>query len=273
MDTAKFELWVMDYLSDRLDTDEKQKLDVFLRNNLEYQQAFDALQETWQQLNEKNIPEPSVEMDEKFYHMLGQAQEKDSRRSWVQKLKDDFGSILFGFHQSKLAFGIVILAIGLTAGYFLNTNNSGNDIKTTEIVKRDAKSEEEVVQENLVLTLLDQPSANQRLEGISEAGKIVNVDEKVIKALLKTLNNDPNVNVRLAAIESLTQYANDPMVREGLVQAIVKQESPILQVTLANLMVALQEKTSIEPFRKLMRSKELDSTVAKQIERSIQSII
>ena len=124
-----------------------------------------------------------------------------------------------------------------------------------------------------MLTLLEQPSANQRLQGINEVNKIGKIDETVITALLKTLNNDANVNVRLAAIESLTKYLEEPMVREGLVQSIVKQDSPIIQVTLANLMVALQEKESIEPFKTLMRTKELDKSVKQKLETSINSII
>jgi len=111
------------------------------------------------------------------------------------------------------------------------------------------------------------------LQGINEANKIEKTDEKVINALLQTLNNDSNVNVRLAAIESLTNYVNDPKVREGLVQSIVRQDAPIVQITLANLMVALQEKKSIEPFKTLMRTKELNTSVKKKLETSIKSII
>ena len=38
-------------------------------------------------------------------------------------------------------------------------------------------------------------------------------------------------------------------------------------------MVALQEKASIEPFKQLLKEKQLDTTVKKRIEKSIQSII
>ena len=129
------------------------------------------------------------------------------------------------------------------------------------------------VREKLVLTLLDQPSANKRLDGVSEANKIAHIDATIINALLKTLNNDSNVNVRLAAIESLSNYVDDAKVRQGLVQSIPNQEAPIVQVTLANLMLALQEKQSVEPFKKLLQKKELDTTVKKKIESTIQSII
>jgi len=66
---------------------------------------------------------------------------------------------------------------------------------------------------------------------------------------------------------------DNPLVRQGLVKSIPNQESPILQITLANLMVALQEKASIEPFKQLLKQKQLDTTVKKRIEKSIESII
>jgi hypothetical protein len=158
--------------------------------------------------------------------------------------------------------------MGLGLGYFFSPGRSDPG-------KMDGVSgtETEEVRERLVLTLLEQPSANKRLQGVSEANKIERVDETVIKALLQTLNNDPNVNVRLAAIESLTNYVSEPMVRMGLVQSIVQQNSPIVQVTLANLMVALQEKESIASFKHLIQTQQLDSSVKKKLENSIEEII
>ena len=169
----------------------------------------------------------------------------------------------------QLAYGLALLILGLGIGFFINFQSP----QMQEVVGNDSNAEVEEVREKLVLTLLEQPSANRRLQGISEADKIKKLDDTVIYALLQTLNNDPNVNVRLAAISSLTNYLENPVVREGLVQSIVAQESPIVQITLANLMVALQEKKSIEPFKKLIQEKEIDTTVKRKLEKSIQEII
>ena len=176
---------------------------------------------------------------------------------------------LFSIFRPQLAFGILLLVIGLGAGYYF-APLMGRDQPTQISVNGNETAE---VRQKLVLTLLDQPSANQRLQGVGEANKFENADDIVIKALLQTLNHDSNVNVRLAAVESLTNYVDNPLVRQGLVKSIPNQESPILQITLANLMVALQEKASIEPFKQLLKQKELDTTVKKRIEKSIESII
>ncbi len=269
MDTTQFEIWVMDYLSGELDEASIQRFEKFLTDNEEYQKQFDVLLSSWEQLNALEVPEPSEKMDTQFFEMLSNATEKNDKIPWYKKLQMGIRQGMDSLVQSKLAYGALVLILGLTLGYFFR--NGATEVDASSEMA--STSETKQVREKLVLTLLEQPSANQRLQGVSEANKFEKVDDKVVNALLKTLNNDPNVNVRLAAIESLIKYVDNPLVREGLVQSIVKQESPILQVTLANLMVALQEKKSIEPFRKLMRTKELDTTVIQQIERSIETII
>ncbi len=267
MDTEKFEIWTMEYLSGELDQNGRAAFEKFVAEHPKYKEQWNGLVETWDQLDSLEVPEPSAEMDGQFYQILHRsvAREEGKGRSWSEGLRSWFGPLF----RPQLAYGALLLGIGLAIGYFLNTATA--TVPETTVVE--SSSETEAVRGQLVLTLLEQPSANQRLQGVNEANKIAKVDEKVIKALLQTLNNDPNVNVRLAAIESLTNYVDDAAVREGLVQSIVHQESPIVQVTLANLMVALQEKKSIEPFKTLMRSKELDTSVKQKLESTIQQII
>jgi len=267
MEQEKFEIWMMDYLADALEGDGKKEFEQFLQDNPKYQKQFEELSLTWGQLDNLETPEPSEKMDKQFFDMLHSKIEKAEKpkgtsKSWLSSI----GELLW---KPQMAYGILLLVIGLMGGYFLNSNGGKSMIQTT-VVKNSDKVEGA---EQLVLTLLDQPSANQRLQGINEVNKIEEVDQTVIEALLKTLNNDDNVNVRLAAIESLTNYLDKPTVREGLIQSIVKQDSPIIQITLANLMVALQEKESIEPFKTLMRTKELDKSVKQKLEISINSII
>lgn len=264
MNKENFETRSIDYMSGIMSEDEKRDFKKFLDENPEYTDQFDELASTWGMINTLDTPEPSSKMDEAFFEMLsGEVEKSDKKNGWATLLEG-----LMMVFKPQLAYGILLLGIGLGVGYYLNSSNNTNSTQT--IV---SNQETEDVRQKLVLTLLEQPSANQRLQGVGEANKFEDVDEMVIKALLQTLNNDSNVNVRLAAIESLTNYVNKPLVRQGLVKSIPNQEFPILQITLANLMVALQEKASIEPFKQLLREKQLDTTVQKKIESSIKSII
>lgn len=269
MDSKKIEILTMEYLSKNMKAQEQADFEELLQNHPEYLQLFDGLRETWQGIDNIESPSPSEKMDERFYAMLHEEAEK--REKSDSKSADGFWTFLESLWKPQLAYGILILGLGLFTGYFLRPTSPAEQIETTVVSQ--SEPETEGVRQQLVLTLLEQPSASKRLQGINEANKIGKTDEKVIDALLQTLNNDSNVNVRLAAIESLTNYVNDPKVREGLVQSIVRQDAPIVQVTLANLMVALQEIRSIEPFKTLMQSKELNTSVKKKLETSIKSII
>ncbi|MEO0507029.1 MAG: HEAT repeat domain-containing protein [Bacteroidota bacterium] len=259
-----FEEESMVYLAGGLSATEESAFEEFLRENQDYQSRFEEVKSSWALLSALDSPEPSEAMDDAFIKMLDTAERKQAKKrepslwhTWRQ------------IFTPSLAFGTLLLLVGLGVGYWFSPKENSIPQNNAVVVE----GETEAVRQKLVLTLLEQPSANQRLDGVNEANKIKEVDDMVISALLQTLNNDPNVNVRLAAIESLANYVDKPIVRQGLVQSIAQQESPLVQVTLANLMVALQEKSSIEPFKQLLKEKQLDTTVKKQIQKSINSII
>jgi hypothetical protein len=95
----------------------------------------------------------------------------------------------------------------------------------------------------------------------------------VAEALLTTLNNDPNVNVRLVTLDALVRFARDPLVREGLIKSIAQQDSPLMQSAIADVMVKLQEKGSVQSLQELLRKKDINEMVRKKIEQSIHRLI
>ncbi|MDR3716044.1 MAG: HEAT repeat domain-containing protein [Puia sp.] len=125
----------------------------------------------------------------------------------------------------------------------------------------------------MMLSLLENPSASQRIRAVGYTDEIGSANKKVIDALLATLNEDPNVNVRLITLEALSKYSKDPRVRQGLVQSITRQESPLLQSAIADVMVKLQEKRSIKPLQTLLDKKDLNEMVKTKIEQSIRKLI
>jgi hypothetical protein len=125
----------------------------------------------------------------------------------------------------------------------------------------------------MLLSLLHDPSASQRIRAVSYTDEISNVSLKVIDALFTTLNGDPNVNVRLATLEALIKLSGEPRVREGLVRSIDLQDSPIIQSAIADAMVKLQEKSSVKSLQKLLKRKGLNQMVKINIGKSIQKLI
>jgi hypothetical protein len=77
----------------------------------------------------------------------------------------------------------------------------------------------------------------------------------------------------LAALDALRGYAKDGKVREELVRSIGHQDSPLVQVALAELMVALQEKKSVNELEKIMKNDRTPVEVKNKIKESIEVLI
>jgi len=267
MDTNKIKELMIDYLSDAMDSDEKLAFEKFLQEHPSHQKEFDELAESWHILEKLETPDPSPEMDVTFYSMLNDYSIQTPRK-YPFSLNSFFDSLMTFFTQNnnQWLYRIAMLVIGLGLGYTLNFGVNNNKIPQL------AQQETQQVRESLVLTLLEQPAANKRMQAFNETNKLEKVNETIVSALLKTLNNDDNVNVRLATIESLLLFADEPFVREGLVKSIQYQESPIVQVTIARVMVALQEKGARKEFHKLLEKEDLNSSVREELEKSVKSL-
>jgi len=214
-----------------------------------------------QQLRLAPVPEPPSSLDDKFYATL--ALEKKAVR------KFSFGELFNLEFLPRLAFGVITFALGLGAGYLLLPQkqiDSGSQIQALT-------DEVNGMKEMMLLSLLEKESATDRLKAVSLTGEFTNASAEVTSALLKTLNMDENVNVRLAALEALRPYSKNSDVRTELIRAIAKQESPLVQIALAELMAELQEKSSLKEFEKLLKNENTPSEVKKRIKEKIEILI
>ncbi len=204
-------------------------------------------------------PSPSRDLDDNFYQMLRTMKGKHKGFSW---------SRFFAWPEfaPKLAFAAVMLIIGFLGGYLLFPSPSSNK----EVVE--LKDEILQMKEMMMLSLLEKESATERLKAVSLTSEMTSVSDKVTNALLQTLNNDENINVRLEALEALKPFVRDSRIRSELVRSIGKQESPLVQVALAELMVQLQERSSVKELKKILENKNTPRDVKKQIEESIKTM-
>ena len=262
MNTTEFKELLIDYVSSNLSEDKQQEFEQFLAENPEHQKELDTVKAFYSVSEE--VPEPTAAMDVKFYSMLNAAEKKSEKVSFLDRI-DNFFSQSF---TKQLAYTLAILAIGFFAGNGFNSNANASKNRV-EVAERETEN----VRSELVLTLLDQPSANKRLQAVNEVNKLNSVTEKILKALFTTLNNDENVNVRLSALEALKKYTDIPLVRNGLISSIAIQKSPMVQMELADLMVVLQEKKAVKSFKKLIKEDDVNASAKEKMEESIESIL
>jgi hypothetical protein len=205
-------------------------------------------------------PVPTSDLDDRFYRMLREIKGESKSFSWA-------GFFSWPQLAPKLAFASVTLVIGFFVGYlFVPSPQSNREVAVLTKEISDLK-------EMMMLSLLEKESATDRLKAVSLTSEMSSASTQVTSALLQTLNSDENINVRLAALDALRSYARDSKVREELVRSIPNQESPLVQVALADLMVALQEKSSVKELEKILKNDRTPKEVKKRIEESIKIMI
>lgn len=206
-----------------------------------------------------NSPEPSPDLDLKFHRMVKEEQRALEKKKavWSFNLQDWI---------PRLAFASVTLILGLAIGYVVWSPNE-KDHQIAQLGNEVAQ-----LKEMMMLSMLEKQSATDRLKAVSLTEQMDAVSEKVTAALLQTLNNDENVNVRLAALDALRPYSGDGKIREALIHSIARQKSPLVQVALAELMAQLQEKGAVEELKKILEDKETPDDIKVKINESIRTI-
>jgi hypothetical protein len=233
-------------------------------------EQFDDIEKTlWEQMGKLPVPEPSKDVKTRFHAMLDtfKAEEEAKKEGIFQILLERFKTLFAYKLAYNWAYAMILIVISSGAGYFIGKPNSELAANNNE-VKRLA-SEVQDMKQMMMLSMLENPVATERLKAVSYTQELNNVDDQVIDALLTTLNFDQNENVRLVTLEALIQLADNPKVREGLVQSLLTQESPLMQVALADAMVKLQEKRSVKQFKELLRKENLNDAVKGKIEKTI----
>lgn len=201
---------------------------------------------------------PSLRLDDKFYTAL----EQEKR---LQKSGASFSLQSWDLFP-RLAAAAVLILTGFAVGYFIQSPAQKNEVSELTQEVSDLK-------EMMMLALLEKESATQRLRAVSLTSEMDQVSEKVTNALFTTLNHDENVNVRLAALEVLKGYSKSSKVRTQLIESIAFQDSPLVQVAMAELMVAIQEKRSVDALKQLLKSNKTPNEVKAKISESIKVLI
>lgn len=146
----------------------------------------------------------------------------------------------------KIAATVTLLIVSFFAGRVL-WNDTDEQAQLASLRKEMEETK------SLVLSSLENNvSASTRLNGINVAYEKGSVDQEVINVLVKTMNEDENVNVRLAAVRALAKFSDEPGVTKALIESLERQEEALVQIALINLMVELQEKGILEKLQQII---------------------
>jgi hypothetical protein len=261
-----------DYLLGSLDEATNSEVQAHFTACAACREEAESLRAIWTKLGTLPVEQPSEALRPRFYAMLEAYQHGMEHVQARPRLRDVVNGWLEHWWPRQPAFqfavALLFLGIGLFAGYRFNVpvvHESG------EIVA--LRDELHSMRELVTLTLLRQQSPSERLQGVSWVQRVDQPNEELLSTLLNTLNYDPNVNVRLAAVDALYLFTGKPQVRQGLIQSLPRQTSPLVQIALIDLIVELREKRASEALEQLIKNEKINTEVKQRAEWGIQQLL
>jgi hypothetical protein len=216
----------------------------------------EELKDMWSALGGLPEEDPSLGMRVRFY---------DSLRAWRQREAERRQGFWWLRHPAfQAAAAAVLLAIGVVAGFSMR----GRDTSEVSQLRGEIYNMRQLV----ALSLMQQQNASDRLRGVNYAYRVEQDDPQVLSALLATVNHDPNVNVRLAAVDALRNFTDSSVGRRGLVQALGKQNSPLVQIAILDQVVELHEKSASPAIQFLLSGQEVNPDVRQRAQWALKQL-
>lgn len=256
---------IVDYLTGDADPGARREIQAHVASCAGCREELESTTLAWTKLGVLPELKPGPALRTRFYTMLESYKELQPGSS--PKRVSRLAARWPRFPAVQAALSASLLAVGLLAGALL----SQGPRRASQVARLEAEVRD--MRQQVSLSLLDRPSSSDRLSGLSVAARIEDPSPRTLDALLRTLDEDSNTNVRLAAADALYLFRDSPGVREGLVRSLSRQTSPVVQVALINLLADIKEARAAEALKGLIENKELAPEVRRKAEWGLKSIV
>lgn len=243
-----------------LDLAQRAALETHLESCAECRAEAALLGGLWERMGSLPVPEPStalkVRWESAMESLVRLQPSPKAPRNWFA----------WWPQSPALQMGIAFatLLIGLGTGVLLQRFGT----QSSEIAQ--LRDEVAGTRQMVALSLLRENTASERLKGVDYSGRMPRLEPDVVRALVQAVTLDPNVNVRLAAVDALTRASGDPQVRDTLAQSIPRQESPMVQAALIDYLVDAHDRQATPALRQLVSSPELNPLVRQRATHALQ---
>lgn len=256
---------VPDYLTGALEARARDAVQAHLGECDSCRSELEGLSETWARLRVLEEARPSPALRAGFYAML-EAYPRDAEEAPRPTPKAPWGPRWAWMGPTlRPVAAVLVLMLGFTLGR-ISHRPSGGPTAGGERIGGAAPA-------RTPLSLIRQPSAGERLQGVALASRVERPDKALLDALLDTVDNDPNVNVRLSAAEALYLFSREPRIRERLTESLARQTSPVVQIALIDLLVASREKQAAEALGRLVKDRQARPEVRERAESGLKRLL
>jgi hypothetical protein len=258
----------VEYLTKELSKKDREAVQAHVAECDQCRRELEFLTEVWTELGVLKEERPSHQLRTRFYHMLEEYKQAETEKE--RKEKWSLSSRLKNLWPKRPSFQFALtlgmLVLGLVIG------NVWTVIPQQKAITTALVNEVLSMRQTLAVSLIDQESASERLQGINMSYAMVDPDEELLDKLLLTLNSDPSVSVRLAAVDALYLFHSHPKVKQGLIDSLSQQSSPMVQASLIDLMVSIRERKAVDALKSLLDSEDTNPEIKDRAEQGIQKL-
>jgi len=240
------------FLHNELSPRQRRRVDHHLAECPACNQELQDISEMWTRLGVFPEVRPSRDLRKRFYQRLETivqtpapvpAPDGKGWRKWIPRL------------SPSPVVQLIPLALLVIAGFGMGLLTTG--VLAPGGAMRSMQREMVQMKQLLAGSLLQQQSPSYRIMGANQSANISRLDPTLIQILSDTLNGDANVNVRLATVDAIYRHRRHPQIRQLAAESLGKQTSPLVQISLIELLSDLPGEQSRQALRDLSQREDV----------------
>lgn len=285
----KVEELFADYLEGKV---KEPEMEIFLSENPSYRQEFEELKQLFHDLPaEEEIP-VSADADSSFYSFLEQKSKPRFRLQWgfmkyAAGLAMIVGAYFLGSRKPDPEVVTIekpvyitqkvvdtVFAVPTSKPNEKQHGRTSKDLNVKQEIEEIKKGINQIneVQSRMIIAMLRQESASARLEAINNTYDMDLAGPQLLNALASTLEADPSINVRLAALDAMGRFELPKDIRESMVYTLAEERDASLQLALVNKLIKMREQKALPVFEALAGNPNTREQIRNQAEFGIKML-
>lgn len=263
-------------LDDRLATTAARDLRTHLAACPDCERELAALGQTLRALDTMPAPSPTPRLRARVYAAIAAEHHATRAATPTSPSRPALRSRWFWLVQPLAAAALLVL------GFTLGTRNAPApapqaapvaDVATQRELA-DLRRKLDSMGQLVGYSLLQQQSrsSNERLRSVLTSANLAQPGDRVINDLIGTLALDPSANVRLNALEALYPHADQEVVRVGVLTSLPREQSPLVQVSMIDFLVAARDREAGPALEKLSENEKIDRDVRAAAKRALTQL-
>jgi hypothetical protein len=242
MEKEQLESLLIDYIDGKLNEADRRKTEQELVSNPETYALYEQLKAVVNAMDRSAALEPSVSLKKNFNQLL--EREINGRET---------KNVFFQPAVYRVAAAVAFLVVAGMGGYWVVQNQQQAQLQAQRLEQME--NEVRATKQMMMAMMNNDQSASQRMTGVAVAYKFEKADDEIVKVLVKTMHEDPNTNVRMAALEALGKFHEEPAVRKELIHSLSIQNDPMVQIALIQMLVTIKEKSVMKDLERITKDK------------------